>query len=838
MKTSSCFRYGIYSNQDQAVIMFHLEKEIESSDPVCYRYQVSPLFLIDGPLRFLPHKFFIISKTELLPETYTAELTFFNSNTAKIVNLCNAKDYEFFKYMLFSQLKKELSYNAFRSLQRNYSIEKIVSEALVNKNCFEVIFNKADRVKARKIIINAYIEQRLLCYTYSFNIYDRLAKIGNDVFTNKLSLKQLLSNSYSLIRYNIPFKKTDYIASISGVQANSELRYAEILKQEFLTAFEQNKMFAIRGNQLGDYIFNSSWLKNNSGFYRKSDAVFNSEVARQVFSKLMQQGSIHAYSIENKEELNCSFEQYLADIESDKLHADLVYFSCDELYIEQQRFITKLATFANRSNNKVLSLVEVKLGIDLYEKEHHIKFNESQKQALIHMFDDNKFALIVGKAGTGKTTVIKAFIEIHDKMSGHWNEQTIKDCYDKAQKKHPNSNVEIVQVAVMAYTGRAASAYSKIVQYNTNTANNSDHYQYMHAGTIHSSMSFSYKGDTGKKKSNFLIADYIIIDEASMLDFTLMHRLVNHLSYKGKIILVGDPNQVAPIHAGQIFYDLLKTPNLHNSVVKLDHVYRQADQSKITKLTEQILHSEKYEQPTTGSGNVEFQHTTDVKKALSIVQNYILDRSTELKDTILLTAEKNTPMGTLALNHTVQNLLHTDSEDTVTNENGTVFCNGDRVIQTKNDYELRIPAMNGQLGTLYMTESNSGALKTDNGVTVQIFVLFDDGTKKLITSMDKLNNLDLGYAITVHKAQGLEKKSVMLVLDPAQYRMWNRNILYTGITRTKQNLFLIGSDFVYNKALHTIDNHIDREFVQKLNDKILELNPLHVTQAEIDTLPF
>ena len=157
---------------------------------------------------------------------------------------------------------------------------------------------------------------------------------------------------------------------------------------------------------------------------------------------------------------------------------------------------------------------------------------------------------------------------------------------------------------------------------------------------------------------------------------------------------------------------------------------------------------------------------------------------------------------------------------------------------TKNDYELRTPAMNGQLGTLYMTESNSGALKTDNGVTVQIFVLFDDGTKKIITSMDKLNNLDLGYAITVHKAQGLEKKSVMLVLDPAQYRMWNRNILYTGITRTKQNLLLIGSDLVYNKALHTIDNHIDREFVQKLNDKILELNPLHVTQAEIDTLPF
>ena len=146
--------------------------------------------------------------------------------------------------------------------------------------------------------------------------------------------------------------------------------------------------------------------------------------------------------------------------------------------------------------------------------------------------------------------------------------------------------------------------------------------------------------------------------------------------------------------------------------------------------------------------------------------------------------------------------------------------------------------MNGQLGTLYMTESNSGALKTDNDVTVQIFVLFDDGTKKLITSMDQLNNIDLGYAITVHKAQGLEKKSVMLILDPVQERMWNRNILYTGITRTKQNLFLIGSDFVYNKALHTIDNHIDREFVQKLNDKILELNPLHVTQAEIDTLPF
>lgn len=836
--STQSFKYGMYQLGDCMSGLVYVKNKVNSVDPSHYAYAAQCLFYLSGEVNFLPIPFTVYSEAVLTPGAYAVDLTFNSPYVATITQMRNINEFDLKLKIKEILTKSDLSKDDINKLNKAYSVENIILYALKKPTVFKELSENSQK-ELHKVISMYYIATQLCLYGYDFKLFNYVPDIVKDMNRNCFTINNIFADSYLLLKYQVPFKKVDYIASVSKIRADSYLRYGHIINQEFLTAFDQDKLLSIKGSELKDYIFNPEWLKHNSGFHKQSAAVFNQEVATKVFSNLIRKGIIHMYSTADKSELHCTYEQYLTAIETGRLKATEVYFSTHELYLEQQRLIDTVAARANKDNFHFLPKEEVLLGIADYEKEKHIILNESQKSALINMFSKQKITLLVGAAGTGKTTTIKAFLYIYRHKIGRWNNDYIEDRISEVKDKLSKSTPEVIQVPIMAYTGRAASSYTNLTQYDA--SDDPKNYQYLHAGTIHSSMRFSTKEN--QKRPAFMISDFAIIDEASMLDFTLMHRFFNHLSYRTKIVLTGDPNQIAPIHGGQFFYDLLNCINLHNSVVKLSHVYRQANQSQVTALTKQVLKGEKYDpSKMIGTGSVEFQKSTDTKEVLSIAQDYVLNKD-NIQDTIILTAQKYTPLGTIALNQAIQKNLFPSESDYIVNENLLTFHNGERVIQTANDYEMRngnVPVMNGEVGTLFFKQTNSdkNSFTTKQGNQVKVFVLFDTGTKKPILSMKQLNSLDQGYAITVHKAQGLEKKSVMLVLDPAQYRMWNRNILYTGVTRAKENLLLIGSDAVYNKALHTIDNHIDKEFVQKLNDKILELNPLHVTQAEVDALPF
>lgn len=391
-------------------------------------------------------------------------------------------------------------------------------------------------------------------------------------------------------------------------------------------------------------------------------------------------------------------------------------------------------------NEKYIFDVKINEDFDAFSKEQEIAIKEAFNNMLL---------VITGGPGTGKTTIIKAICNI-------LNENNLK-------------------FNLAAPTGRAA----KRMQESTENV----------AFTIHRLIGIKPESPIPEfNEENTLDCDYVILDEASMIDIKLMDKLLKALSSKTALILVGDHNQLPSVGAGNVLKDILDTDI---KSVKLKKIFRQAKESNIVvnahKINDglyPILNQKNKDFFFINSNSKNFQNDL-----LDLVKNrlpnyYKLD---PINDIQILAPSKKSLWGIVNINDLCQKELNKNPN--LIKINNRIFKLGDKVMQVRNNYELESlnpydfddGVYNGDIGRIIDIDKNMESLKVE----------FYDGN---IVSYKKedVKDLDLSYAITIHKSQGSEFDCVLIPMMPASFMLLNRNLLYTAITRAKKLVILLG----------------------------------------------
>lgn len=385
-----------------------------------------------------------------------------------------------------------------------------------------------------------------------------------------------------------------------------------------------------------------------------------------------------------------------------------------------------------------------------------ITLNEEQRRA-VELAITNETMILTGSAGVGKTTVSNFIIDIFTKRG--------------------------YSVSLASPTGKAALRLSEVSGYP--------------ASTLHRLIG---QRDPETDEIQEISCDVLLIDEFSMVDIHLFYRVLEALPEGAHLILVGDDNQLPSVQPGTVLKDMLDAKVFPH--VCLTQIYRQAQESAIVKAAHAIKDSQKHTVLELTKGNIRdkvdmlFVRETD---PIKINENLIrvLERVVPMygfthEDTQILTPMKKYENGVINLNRELQEVLNPgDMLKREISLGGVVFREGDKVIQTKNDYSKGI--YNGDVGTI------TGILK--DAVSID----FSLGREVDLDKSD-LINLDLAYAITIHKSQGSQYPVVIIPISREHRPMMYRNLLYTAVTRASDLVVVIGDESFYNRAVITEDS--------------------------------
>lgn len=436
-----------------------------------------------------------------------------------------------------------------------------------------------------------------------------------------------------------------------------------------------------------------------------------------------------------------------------------------EMY-EAETLITKRIRLLNRNAPHIEKELESKLkDLELF---YGITYNAEQKQAIKESCERD-FLIITGGPGTGKTTIMKGITELYRQL----NKLSYSDLQDR--------------IALLAPTGRAAKRMSE----STN----------LKSSTIHRFLKWQ------KETNKFQVNEYnkskvelVILDEASMIDTYLLASLLKGISANCKIIMVGDDHQLPSVGPGQILHDLISSEKLE--VVKLKELYRQGKDSNITSLAYDIR---------AGSINREvFNKAADLTfincEASEVIPN-IIEISNTYKDISYKKFQILAPMyktiaGIDEINNKLQNIFNKKSPTKKELKIGEVtFREGDKVIQLTNMPDENV--YNGDIGII--DEILTSPKK-------EIYIDYDGNVVKYTPS--NFQSFRLAYAISIHKAQGSEFDVVIMPIIKNYNKMLYRKLVYTGITRSKKYLYLIGDLTALDIAVSNVNTDIRRTSIK------------------------
>ncbi|MBU5450874.1 ATP-dependent RecD-like DNA helicase [Acetivibrio sp. MSJd-27] len=427
------------------------------------------------------------------------------------------------------------------------------------------------------------------------------------------------------------------------------------------------------------------------------------------------------------------------------------------LYHQAEQMIAyKLMVLSNEKEKSMYS----EDGIQMVEKENHIRLEEKQKSAIKTALENN-VTIITGGPGTGKTTIIKSIINI--------------------------AQLEGKKIALTAPTGRAAKRMAELCG--------------KEAKTIHRLLEVSYLGNSSedrfaKNETNPIRADFIIVDEMSMVDTLLMNALLKAVKIGTRLILVGDVDQLPSVGAGNILNDMIHSGWF--ACVKLTEVFRQEKESMIVHNAHSIL---KGEYPVANTKETDFfilkRYSTNqvINEIVSLCQNRIQNYlKVDAKDAIqVLSPMKKTYLGTWNLNKVLQDVLNPVEKGKKQMKRGErIFREGDKVMQMKNNYDVPWKMQNGEVG-IGVFNGDTGVISEIDTNDEMIEVEFYDG-RLVKYETNRLEELELAYAITVHKSQGSEFDAVIMPVFSGPPTLMYRNLLYTAITRAKTLVILIGNE--------------------------------------------
>ena len=488
-------------------------------------------------------------------------------------------------------------------------------------------------------------------------------------------------------------------------------------------------------------------------------------------------------------------EQYLMDLAVDRKivvkqekEQERVY-SASSYYIEMStaRMLCDLNITGEIDDQVILKKIAA------IEKQTEMYLDEMQKKAVSEAVRCG-LLIITGGPGTGKTTTINTLISYFES--------------------------EGLQILLAAPTGRAAKRMTEATG--------------VEAKTVHRLLEISglseesgAVGGFGRNAQNPLEADVIIIDEMSMVDAYLMHALLDAVTVGTRLIMVGDMNQLPSVGPGSVLKDMIQSGCI--PVVSLTRIFRQAQESDIVVNAHKINRGEPVLLDNK-SRDFFFLKRDDANVIISIVIQLVRDKipryvNAKMYDIQVLTPMRKGLLGVERLNKILQEYLNPpDRTKTEQEQNGVLFREGDKVMQVKNNYQLEweirgrygIPMEKG----LGIFNGDMGIIREINKQTECVTVEFDE-QRMVEYPYSGLEELELAYAVTIHKSQGSEYPAVVIPLLSGPKMLMTRNLLYTAVTRAKQCVTLVGDPYAFNQMEA---NTVEQKRYTALADRIRELS--------------
>lgn len=533
------------------------------------------------------------------------------------------------------------------------------------------------------------------------------------------------------ITYGVDFKKIDQMALEIGIASNDEKRIESAITYSLAIA-SNNGNTCVEKQNLIKYV----------------QALLGTTTS-EIETALINLKARAKIEIENVEEI------------------EWVYLN--SFYVCERNIAQRISILNKSKNIKKIKDFDKKFKEE--EKHIDITLSEKQKEA-IKAVNDNNVCVITGGPGTGKTTIIKFIIEL----------------YKKENKK----------VVLCAPTGRAAKRMSETTGEDATTI-----HRLLCLGKVEESL--------GMERVDYAIepidTDVLIIDEMSMVDVFLMNYILKGLYMGTKLVLVGDVKQLPSVGPGNVLKDIINSETVET--IELNEIFRQAAKSQIITNAHKVNNGENFleipkEELKEKLQDFYFLNEPTQNKMLEDVISLCTGRLKKFgnydffRDIQVLTPTKKGKLGTKELNIELQNALNpslngkNNKKEIPQKKHGDrVFLEGDRVMQVKNNYDIYWEKNHKEDGT-GIFNGELGTIKKIDDVTKQIEIKFDD-EKTAWYEYSELEQLEHSYSITIHKSQGSEFDVVIMCLPQAAPMLLTRNLLYTGITRAKKLLIVLGT---------------------------------------------
>ena len=443
------------------------------------------------------------------------------------------------------------------------------------------------------------------------------------------------------------------------------------------------------------------------------------------------------------------------------------YIYLPDLLAAEQDIAHRLGILAQRGKNTARDLDR---NLQVLELTQGFAYAPLQREAIRKAMTENCLVL-TGGPGTGKTTTVNAILQLLENQAE--------------------------RVALCAPTGRAAKRLSELTGRK--------------ASTIHRLLEVDYTGGVVSfihNDKNLLKCDVVILDEMSMVDVKLFQALVTALRYSCRIIMVGDADQLPSVGPGNLLGEIIRSGCV--PTVCLNEIFRQAAQSLIVENAHRIIAGE----PLKKGGRADdfFFLETDGEAAQKLVCDLVTTRLPRsygfdpIRDIQVLCPTKLGPTGTQALNVELQNLLNPERRGKPQLQSASrVFRVGDKVMQVRNNYEIVWNRIGGEQG-VGAYNGDIGIVESIDPRTRSMVVRMDD--RRLLYQAENLSELEIAYAITVHKSQGSEFPAVILPVAQVPPRLCYRNLFYTGVTRARKLCIVAGRRDVVNRMMGNVRQNL------------------------------
>ena len=635
-----------------------------------------------------------------------------------------------------------------------------ISKIIRNKYCLKDIPGMSD--ERIDFIYNELVTsekyEELLVFLESNNLRTSLAGTIYQEFKEN-SIVKIRENPYVLYKIlpedSITFKEID--------------RLGKSLKFEFNS---------IERVCTGILFFIDYKVKSNGDLYVEKGDIFE-----QLYEFLLRQGQFSLSEVKECKITESMFEfcfnENLLD-HSISLEINLKGETCvyrkKYKYIENN-IIKSLVRLINEDQGYFCKSSEIDDFIDYYQRymteimKFDFRLADNQKKA-IYMALENGFSILTGGPGTGKTQTTNSILK----------------CI-----RHIRPDATVI---LLAPTGKASKRMEELCQEP--------------AQTIHRGLKLNPAFQKKMNEDDIIDADFVIVDESSMIDAELFNSLLERVSERTRILLVGDVDQLPSVGAGLILRDLINSNKV--PVTRLTELFRQAQESQIVTNSHKIIKGD-YNLEIDQENKKDFffwnSNTVDVckKRVLECIVK-CFNNGYSLKEICILSPMKIGELGTRELNKIIQSKFN-DSDIYYKVDAMNTLKLRDRVMQTCNNYDLE--AFNGEIGEIISIRI------FENDVLIEVD--FDD--RVVCYTKNEIEELELAYCITIHKSQGSEFPAVITVLSDQHEHMLNRNLIYTAWTRAKKVVLNVGQRSVLEKSIPRLD-HMTRNsrIIEKLNKQI------------------